>query len=352
MFSRTLANQAKMGAYYTDVDHCRRIGQLFAFPQEEVCVLEPSIGDASAVNAVTAGCEKRKLFGVELNPQTVEELKEKNACDYLLHADFLNGVKISNKAFSFVFANPPYGENKDKKERLELMFLEKIVKYICADGILVYIIPYYVLTDEKFMKAYMHTFNPYAVFRFDDNEYKKYQQIVLIGGKRKSFGYMAKWMERFKEMTASLDEMAYLPKMGEEIQRKIQVLPSSESKVEYFTTLEFDAKAAGEYLAQSSLYSLVAEKAFIPEFQATKLGSPPTPLKKDLLYLCSIAGCGQGIVGSEDEKDLHLQRGSAKVVKTVTPKVDEKGNSILVESSFTKIMLTIIENTGEITVLE
>ena len=52
-FSRSLANDAKLGAYYTDISMCRRISHLLRFPDGEVCCLEPSIGDGSAVAAVT-----------------------------------------------------------------------------------------------------------------------------------------------------------------------------------------------------------------------------------------------------------------------------------------------------------
>lgn len=41
-FFQSAQNVRKLGAYYTDVDHCRRIGNLFDFDQaEEICVLEP-----------------------------------------------------------------------------------------------------------------------------------------------------------------------------------------------------------------------------------------------------------------------------------------------------------------------
>ena len=58
-FSRTKANEAKMGAYYTDVGHCVSIGRFLQFPEDEVCCLEPSIGDGKAVLAVTGKDNER-----------------------------------------------------------------------------------------------------------------------------------------------------------------------------------------------------------------------------------------------------------------------------------------------------
>ena len=75
-FSRTIINEAKMGAYYTDAEHCRRIGRLLDFP-EEFIALEPSIGDGSAIAAtLEEATVLPKIYGVELNQNTYEEIKD------------------------------------------------------------------------------------------------------------------------------------------------------------------------------------------------------------------------------------------------------------------------------------
>lgn len=61
-FSRTIINEAKMGAYYTDAEHCRRIGRLLDFP-EEFIALEPSIGDGSAIAATLDYCFAKDIWG-------------------------------------------------------------------------------------------------------------------------------------------------------------------------------------------------------------------------------------------------------------------------------------------------
>ena len=113
-FSRIKYNQAKMGSYYTELEHCRWISRFLEFPDDEVCCLEPAIGNAEAVFAVT-GKEKEerknvKIFGVELNEDTYGVVSGNPGVDFCLKADFLNDVIISQKVFSFVFMNPPYGK--------------------------------------------------------------------------------------------------------------------------------------------------------------------------------------------------------------------------------------------------
>lgn len=346
-FSRSLANEVKLGAYYTDKAHCRRIGKLFAFPSK-FCVLEPSIGDGSAVKEVLADADGSSLFGVELNETTATEVK--HCCDYFLNEDFLKGVKISNKVFSFCFSNPPYGVDADGKKRLEQEFVEKTFSYIAVDGIYVLVVPYYVLTDERFSKCFVARFEPLAVYRFDDEVYHQFKQVVIIGKRRAGLGYLRTAYEQWYMTVDTLEKLPYLPQDGEV--EKIPVPESDPDAVEYFTTLKFDAEKAAENLSGSPVYDLI-EKFRMKPYSATEIGHPPVPLKKDLLYLCAVSGGGQGVVGSEADGDLHLQRGEAKIVKDTRIECGTNGKSNkMIETSRTKIVLNIIENDGTITSLE
>ena len=128
LFSRSVANEEKMGAYYTDKGHCERIGYLFDFPADEVSSLDPSAGDGVALSTVV-GKSNSKLFGVELNAEAAQKLRETKIVNYVLEADFLCGVKISHGSFGFCFANPPYGE-LENGNRLEVKFLDKLYPYL------------------------------------------------------------------------------------------------------------------------------------------------------------------------------------------------------------------------------
>lgn len=350
-FSRSQANERKMGAYYTDVMHCRRIGQLFQWPEDEVCVLEPSIGDATAVEEILLQCPSPTLFGVELNHETAENLEKSGKVDHLLEADFLKGVKITHKAFSFCFSNPPYGMDQDEKERLERKFVEKTFSYMANGGIYVLVVPYYVLTDEAFLKSYFHRFKPIATYRFDEAVYKQFKQIVVIGSRRESIGSFVSDREEYMQSIDSLEKLPFLPGMEEEIDEPISVSASDSNNIEHFTTLVFDFKKAGTFLKQSSLYEKIAEARISP-YTVTEIGNPPVELKKDQLYLCAISGGGQGKCGCEEDGDLHLQRGEAKVIVEKNVERDEKGNHVMKEVTRTRTVLNIIENDGRITCLE
>lgn len=147
-----------------------------------------------------------------------------------------------------------------------------------------------------------------------------------------------------------LEKIPYLPQMDDEVKNKLSVVPSKAEDVEYFTTLIFNAAEAAKEIYRSPLLKKLSEYA-VPQYSPMQIGNPPVPLKKDLLYLLAVSGGGQGLVGSEENQDLHLQRGVAKIVTQMEEREEEAGMFVCEESSHTQICLNIIENDGTITCL-
>lgn len=359
-FSRSLYNEAKNGAYYTDVGHARRIGKLFSFPSE-VCVLEPCIGDARAVQAVLEKAGENgkdvHLFGIEINGQTCKALRERGEVRYLLHADFLTEVNITPKAFSFCFANPPYiATGEEKGERMEQRFVEKIFNYMKHEGYLALIVSYSTLADERFSRCLLSRFSCEGVWRFDDGEYAKYRQVVFIGKRRRQIGIFASEYKRILK-SFELEFFPYLPGEDEMPSFRFEIPVSKTKDIEMFMETRFNPEECYCLLGGSSLYNMLSSKIFTDSYAAVEFGRPPLPMKKDLMYLAATAGGGQGIVGSEENHDIHLQRGMAKVVEESEVIEGEEGSNGNVRryervTSKTQITINIIENNGAITILQ
>lgn len=350
-FSRSLANDRKMGAYYTDKQHCKRIGYLIDFPPEQVSVLEPSIGDGTAVKEIVKGRDNVSVFGVELNEETYrDKLKDNSDIAYALNTDFLNGVKISHRSFGYCFANPPYGE-MEHGVRMEQKFVEKLHPYMKTDAPISLVIPYYVLLQERFLASFTARFNPKMVFRFDDNVYEQFKQIVIIGTKRKTIGYRKEELAVFMESINELEKLPYLPKTPEEVMNKVSAIPSPPENIEYFSTVVFNREEAAAYLANSSVYDKASDM-FVPDYSISSLNRPVIPLKADMLYLLAVCGGGQGLVGSMENGDLHLQRGVAKVQEERNIEVNaDDSKSVERVRTYTRVELNIIQNDGTITTL-
>ena len=352
-FFQAAQNVKKLGAYYTDVWHCERIGMLFDFDSaEEVCVLEPSVGDASAVLAVTGRRKNCKVYAVEIQQETYENhLKGNMELASVLNEDFLRGVKISHGVFSFCFANPPYGEQKEESgsKRLELSFVERISWYLKSDAYLALVIPFPVFSEEKFFRAVMARYEICSFYRFDESEYEKYHQIVVILQKKKSgqSGYLRAAFEEAYEKVLKLKNYPYLPERPEEVNERYQVLSTKDSDIEYFTTMKFRPEEAAESLHLSPLFDYVGEQTFQKKYSGCDLNQPIVPVSKDIAYLLAVSGGGQGLAGDEKEGTLHLQRGVARRVEEDEVNYSEAGNPSSVSvKSYTKIRLNIIQNDG------
>lgn len=353
-FSRVKFNDAKMGAYYTDVGHCVSISRFLHFPEEEeVCCLEPSVGDGKAVLAVTGkDREKRqniKVFGVELNEDTHAGISRNKDIHICLKADFLNDVIISHSSFSFLFMNPPYGMQGDG-ERIELAFLRKALPYLTKGAVAVVVVARYMAQQKAFLEQWCSGFETVYLYRFREPEYEKFQQVVLIGRKREKPEESGKDDERLYDMVSDKEKITVLPEdySGE----RVMVPKSHEGNIDEFMTRVFHAEDAAKVLTASPLQEMAKERVRVSPYLIDNLGRPPILPSEGQMYLLAVSGAGQGLVGKEEDGDLHLQRGVSKIVKRSEYAQDENGVMKEVVVSFPQISYTLIESDGKIQALQ
>lgn len=355
-FFQSAKNIQKNGAYYTDLDHARRIGYLFDFDSaDEISVLEASAGDGGALLAVTGKLEKgrkhMKLFLVELSEETFKgKLEGREEFDYVLNADFLDGVKISNSKFTFSFANWPYGTSKDGKSRLETKFLEKECSYLATGAYLAMVVPKAALEDGEFRRKLFANFEVCGLWRFDEAVYREFRQFAVVGRKKPVSGYKKELLAAFEERLRDFGGIPFLPHSDEEPEEKFVVKRSSESDIVYFTRKVFNPSDFLQHIHKSVLYTSarVTNDIFIPHYSADRELRPLLPLTKDMSYICAVQGQGEGLCGSAGNKDLHLQRGSVKVGRKTTLE-GEEGSKYVCEKIRSQVRQTVIENNGRIT---
>lgn len=371
-FSRSMANDEKLGAYYTDSKVCEMIGRYLDFPDGHVNVMEPSVGDATALFSVLKGAafvkgstitenateniqkvaEKVKevlnitTYAVEINKETYANLEEKKVIDYLVRSDFLTGMKITNKAFNFCFSNPPYGMDITGKERFEVSFLKRISATVKPNGILCYVIPEYVIAEDKFFKKeWVSRFVTAGIYRFPEKVYQQFKQCVLFGVRKNVIHIREEEVEDYNERIQNIQELdaSY---DGE----RLRVQAGEEKDIQYFTTYEENPRKNICALEHSPIFGNLnlCEK----RFTNTKIGNPIVPLNENLMYLLAVSGCGQGLAGSIENKDLHLQRGCVKRVQNSSIEPNGKNGLKEVVTETSAVCMTIVENDGTITTFD
>lgn len=350
-FDRTQYNERNQGAYFTDPYHVQLLSNLFEFPEEdEVCCLDPCIGDGNALAIATQRSNRPNLrnFGVEINHERYSAAKKNPCIDYVLLGDFTNEVKISNKVFSFCFCNPPYMMSQFNKDRMEKVFLRKLDNYLCTGAVLCLIVPLQLFDeDEGFLKVLLNRYKIRGIFRFREPEYSKFKQIAIIAEKRqKADGWDLEYYNKVSRYLGNPDAMLLVP---DNVTKKISVLPSSLSNIACFESQNVDITDFSEMRSKLNLPSVVAREAEIRDIG--ELGIPPVMPGQDHQYLLTVCGFGSGLVGAEEDGDIHLQRGTI-VTKTDIKTVEQTDGGVLqIERKYKKVKFYVLQSSGVITSL-
>jgi len=342
-FSRTVDNFANKGQYFTCPLHSKAIGQLFSWPEDEVCILEPSIGDASALFSFLDRRPNRTIFGVELDKAIYERHVESRDVDYILNADFLSGITISNNVFSLAFANPPYGDSQ-YNERYESIFMKRMFNYIKANGILVLIVPYYLFErDSNFASKFTNRYDVEAVYKFHEKEFKKYKQIVLIGRRKQALKEEEEAAKQLHNHVMDIDNVELLPMNHKG--KKILIYSSASANISIFQTLNVNKE---EMIKSYKNGGLLGKTNILKKVSSSDTLTPPIPPKSGHLYLLGTIGFTSGPIGSEADNDLHLQRGKVKE-ETITTTESGTNSEVLEKKKTIKTTsMVIIESSGNI----
>ena len=219
-----------------------------------------------------------------------------------------------------------------------------MTRYIKFGGILVYVIPFNVVMSDDFRKYYNDNFERLEAYRFSDEEYNKFHQIVIVGRRIERQEITEQFTERLKE------DFEELPDIWNK--EKIIVNKSTEDTVKFFTTNEFDEDFAYRNFLKCNPQKENLKNVRIKPYIKDSIPNPPILPNANTMYLLSTLGCGSGKTGTAENMDEHLQRGKAKVQEYKSEEKDEKGDIVVVTKKTTKITVTILEQSGKFTVLE
>jgi hypothetical protein len=331
-----LKGRIKMGYYPTPISVVDRIRTFLKYSQENMNFLDPCCGEGLALKNL-AKDYKVTTYGIELDTSRAKEAKEN--LDYVLHCSYEH-TRISNNAFSCLFLNPPYDweskvEEEINSERKEKTFLRNTIKYLQPEGVLIYIISQGRLT-ESIAKILSYQFENFNIFRFPDDEYKLYKQLILLGTKRKDKYLNEQQTEKLKNIPFHpLEPIPYS-------KTPLYALPPSK-KIPLFRSLAIDPTELEAEVAQSPLWKKLKESS-----NNNSVKRPPLPLHTGHVGLLLATGYLDGVVG--EGKDRHIVRGKVEKTSSVYTEYQE-GVEIQRETTNYKISLKILKKDGEILTL-
>ena len=299
-----LAGRIKMGYYPTPLSVVDRIKSFIAVTENQpVNALDPCCGEGLALKHLADGWTCR-TYGIELDEHRAEGAKQN--LNHVLKCSYTQ-TRITNGCFSVLFLNPPYDEETfsngtvTSSERKEKIFLKDTIKYLRPKGLLVYIIPQPRL-DKAIAKILSYRFKDIRFYKFQDEEYDTFRQIVVFGVKKKnpeldidSYSVLANVSKTELSELSLADTPVYsLPNAG---------------KVILFRSTVIDLQELAMEAQNSPLWRSFREMTRIDEANNER---PPLPLHQGHIALMLANGCLDGVVG--EGSDRHVVKGKVQKI--------------------------------------
>ena len=187
MFPRLARNFVKNGYFPTDEPTLERALNALMPSDGPMCILDPCAGEGVAIAeaAHALGREQAKAFAVEFDAERARHAR--GLVDHCLHADLMDTM-VSKQSFGLLWLNPPYGDlSKDVngnigyqgrgRARLEKLFYQRTLSLLQYGGVLVFIVPGYVL-DAELVGWLTRHYTDLRIYRAVETQFK---QVVIFG---------------------------------------------------------------------------------------------------------------------------------------------------------------------------
>jgi tRNA1(Val) A37 N6-methylase TrmN6 len=337
-----LAAQAKMGYYPTPASVVSRISDILARDgRGTIRLLDPCAGEGHALKHIGESL-KAETYGIELDRERGRIAREN--LTHCLITDY-EATRISNQAFSLLYLNPPYdwairNDEVSASERYERTFLRNTIRYLIPDGILVYLIPQSRL-DKNIATILSYRFKDIRLFRFPDEEYQSFKQVVI-------FGVLKKRSESDDELTRYLIEagqgQAIIPSLDTS-DCNYTVPLSSPVKTFLFRTTQINPEELATELKHHGLRGTI-DRIVCPLSLSERI-KPIMPLRHG--HLAQLLACGMmnGVVVDKEGGNPLLVKGiTKKVVDTRTE--HEDGKERIIETDRIVITINAINENGDL----
>jgi len=310
-----IASQAKMGYYPTPpvvVNHIKKGISLSG--EGTYRFLDTCSGEGEALGLLASGLGPGvETYGVELDETRVK--KSAQRLNRVVWGDALTELRVSIRAFSLLWLNPPYDWDSGGGSRLEARFLDAHLKYLMPKGWLIFIIPHVAL---KSVKASLSRLGNLQIYAFPDPEYGVFKQLVVVGQKTPT--------SKSDEKLAMIEEIAWLspadawerlPKTLDIPKGALVLHPSPQGRVT-FASERSDMEKAAELAAKSPLWK---DFAVITAAKTLQNIRPLAPLRQGHLAILLAGGLMNGEVESNGRR-LVIKGSVKKGVDSVTETTD------------------------------
>ncbi|QCG68245.1 DUF6094 domain-containing protein [Pseudomonas veronii] len=336
MFPRLARNFAKNGYYPTDEATLERAIAALAPSDGPMCILDPCAGEGVAIAeaAHALGHEQVTAYAVECDEERANHARL--LVDHGIHGDLMDTV-VARQSFGLLWLNPPYGDlardangnmgyEGKGRARLEKLFYQRTLQLLQYDGVLVFIVPFYVLDAELIGWLTRH-FSDLRIYRAVDTQFK---QVVIFGRRTRQRDLAG---DDVKSVRTRLLQIGQGEQEAQELPTDWPllpyVIPIAQGEPEHFYRLSMEPAQFAEEVGRL--------QGLWPSFE-THLGvaqqslrPPARGLSQWHLALALAAGAISGVVQSKAGRVLAV-KGDTHKQKTTSTEYRERDDGSLAET--------------------
>lgn len=315
MFPRIAHNFAKAGYYPTDEVTLERCLSAVAPCDGTICILDPCAGEGSAIAEVAhcLGRDQVRAYAVEYDRERAQHARK--MVDFCLYSDLMDTL-ISRQSFGLLWLNPPYGDLAKGelqgyefrgRPRLEKLFYQRSLPLLQYRGVLIYIIPSYVLDSELVGWLSRH-FTNVQIYRAADDTFR---QVVIFGIRTRQRDLAtADSRAAHEHLLAASENDSLIPELPADWLGLPYMIPANRSGPEHFYRVSVEPEQfAQEVHRLGGLWHSIDS-----HFRATQqtMRPPARALSKWHLSLALAAGCISGVVRSASGRRLVVRGATHK----------------------------------------
>jgi Uncharacterised methyltransferase family (DUF6094) len=306
IFPRLAQNFVKNGYFPTDVTTLTRISRaLDVSAGDQIRLLDPCCGEGVALSILADNLRElsayAQTYGVEIDAERAWHAKQ--VLQTVGHCD-IHDVMISQRSFGLLFLNPPYGDvlsdkaqtgDTGKRERHEKIFCRRTFSLLQFGGVLVLIVPFYIV-DQELATLIARHFDRVQAFMAPEQQFK---QCVIFGIKRRA---ATPDPELVKSLTSfgKGEQQRELPESWTQMPYEVPASPAGDTFA--FSVARLDPRQL-EHELQTTLRSATMWPKFRNAFgrsMASDRRRPLCNLSRWHLALALAAGQIRGVVSAPD----------------------------------------------------
>lgn len=333
-----LESDAKAGFYPTPSEEMEHIIKRLSSQEDKLTLLDPCCGEGLALKQL-----QDKFSNINVNTKTFGiELEKTRAITATKHLDNVISCgyeesRMSHKAFSFMYLNPPFAEYKG--ERLEQIFFRDLTKpntYLTDGAIVVLNMPQKVLNDMSNLIA--QRLEDVKIYRFTDDNFYVYRQVIVYGRMRIKRG------GRDENIKRMVEQFAYLPPdvipTVDTVDDVLYYLPKPEKEVSIFETNFVDKDDILNSLKETRILNTFVELTSNPQLDSVNASNPAMPLKISHMATAIASGALPEKMGD------HLLVGVTKTKKTEEKNISEDGTEQEIETFQSESLIRVYSKNG------